>query len=135
MLARALGHDAGLAVGAPCAAMLRRYEQPGAAEFGSERAPEAGVIRLASLGSHEHRLPPAAVLEQRPHRRAQVVLLLAVQQTRQVPRTVQRHRGRSFHGTSLSIRISAGRPSTRSAMMLPSPPHVPPPTHLPPPLR
>src|SRR5260370_13524267 len=107
MLARALGHDAGLAVGAPCAAMLRRYEQPGAAEFGSERAPEAGVIRLASLGSPQHRLPPAAVLEQRPHRRAQGVLLLAVPQTRQVPGTGRPHPGTSVPGTASSIPLSA----------------------------
>ena len=40
--------------------------------------------------------------------------------------SVVRHRGRSFQGTRVSVRGSAGRPSTRSAMMFRRISEVPP---------
>ena len=84
------------------------------------------------------------VAQQLPERRAQVLLDLGVQQVGvgegvggdgRIERVREvgmgGHRGRSFHGTVVSVRGSAGRPSTRSAMTFRRISDVPPSMELP----
>src|SRR5262249_7408650 len=126
-----------------------RDQQSGAADVGGERPPKAGVVGLRRLGPREHCRCLRFFLEHRPDRRAELGLLLGVSHVRQSrARSPSRplrggsrawscllsllgHRGRSFHGLSLSSRISGGNPSTRSATMLRRISDVPPSIELP----
>src|SRR5262249_20430118 len=116
-------------------------EQPGTAEVGGQRVPEGSVVRLIAFGPGQHRGPRALVVEQVADRGPEVLFRLLIAQVRQPPRGRCRrrrggrggpagvgggHRGRSFQGTRVSVRGSAGRPSTRSAMMFRRISEVPP---------
>ena len=83
-----------------------------AEEHGGQAAPGVRVVRLLALHPAQHRRPVRPVGQLPADGLPQVLLVLAVQQG-----GVRGHRGRSFQGTSLSTRISPGRPSTRSATM------------------
>src|SRR5262249_11963329 len=124
------GHDARFRVGPPGPAVALGYEQPRTAEFGGERAPGGSVVRLIGLGPGQHRRPRAPVVEQVADRGPEIVLRLLVAEVRDAPRGPAGvggcHRGRSFQGTRVSVRGSAGRPSTRSAMMFRRISEVPP---------
>src|SRR5690606_17599948 len=105
-----LHDDGGLAPGGARAAEVLGHGQPGTPELARDGPPQLRVVGLVLLGPGEDGRPGRLVVEHLADARAQVVLDLAVQQVA--------HLGRSFHATSLSTRISPGRPSTRSAMRL-----------------
>src|SRR5690606_1567448 len=99
--------------------------ETGRAQIAGEGAPQVHVVRLVAFHPRQERLGGAPVAEQVTHARAQVGLDVRVEQVR------GGHRGRSFQATAVSVRGSAGRPSTRSAMMLRSTSDVPPSMELP----
>src|SRR5579859_2689940 len=94
--------------------------------------PGREVVGFAALDPGEHRGRRTPYGEKISHRGTKVVLGFPIQQIGRLARGGWlRHRGRSFHGTSLSTRISGGSPSTRSAMMLRRISEVPPSMELP----
>ena len=118
------------------------HQQSGAADLGGERAPQPGVVGLVRLGPGQHGRPVSLVLRAPtgPRRAARSPPRCRSGRAGAPPCTRRRgrrsrrsltHRGRSFHGTFLSTRISGGSPSTRSAMMLRRISDVPPSIELP----
>ncbi len=104
----------------------------------------AAVVRRVRVQRADLRGRVEAVPQQVAHRGPQVLLDLAVEQVGVPERIggdsrverlrevrVGRHRGRSFHGTVVSVRGSAGRPSTRSAITFRRISDVPPSIELP----
>ena len=128
-----------LAVGRAGPAAGFRDEQAGAAEVRRQGLPQAGVIGFGGLRPGDDGGRGGPVRQQCPDGRPQLVLRVAVQQAGQPGLrsglgarrclcllSCLGHRGRSFHGTSLSSRVSCGSPRTRSAMMLRRISEVPP---------
>ena len=136
-----LGDDRRLPVTGARPAVLLGDEQPGAAQVGGQRrATAARSLGLLGLGPGEHRRPRAAVGEQVADHGPQLLLGVASSAgpawspaagRARAHGWAWRHRGRSFQGTLVSVRGSAGRPSTRSAMMLRRISEVPPSIELP----
>ena len=119
--AQLLGDDGDLAPRGARAAALLGHRQAGHADLLREPLPEVGVDRVLGVGAGEDGVPGRLLVDERADARPQVVLDVGVEEVAGGGRTSGKggaHRGRSFHGTSLSARASAGRPSTRSAMTL-----------------
>lgn len=109
----------------PFATGLLGHQQPGQPNLGRQCLPQSidnRPVRVVQPGDGG-RITPGA--EQIPHAGAQIVLDFGVKQIEFT------HLAISFHGTSLSTRGSAGRPSTRSATMLRRISEVPPSMELP----
>ena len=130
-----LGDDRGLAVAGAGPAVALRDQQAGAAQVGGQGVPERDVVGLAGVYPGQHGRPGAPVFEQVADDGPELLLGLAVAQIGHgaggpgaLGAAVLRggHRGRSFQGTRVSVRGSAGSPSTRSAMMFRRISEVPP---------
>jgi hypothetical protein len=116
-----LQDDGGFAVRGTLAAPFLGHQQPGQAHLVGERLPQGEVVRRVRLGAGDHPRRIAVIREQIADRGAERLFLLRVEQI-----GLRRHRARSFHATSLSVRGSAGRPRTRSATMFSRTSLVPP---------
>ena len=97
-------------------------QQAGAAQVTGQRVPQRQVVGLARVDPGQHRRPRAPVGEQVADHGPQLHLGVAVTQVGHgIPGpgapAGNGHRGRTFQGTLVSVRGSAGSPSTRSAMM------------------
>ncbi len=122
--AELLEDDGDLAPARPRSPGTGRDGEAGESHLAGELPPQLRIVRFRGLDPGQHRGRRAARAQQVAHRGAQLLLHLRVAQ-------VHGHRGRSFHGTSLSARGSTGSPSTRSAMMLRRISEVPPSIELP----
>ncbi len=116
-----LQHHRGFTVGGALAAPVLGNQQAGEAHAVGEHLPQGQIVRGVRLAAGDHTRRVAVVGEQVPDGGAQRLFLLRVQQVRRCA-----HRARSFQATSLSVRGSAGRPSTRSATMFSRTSLVPP---------